>query len=33
MRVIALAALIATTEAAIGDDCYYDASVCNAPQY
>ena len=32
MRVIALAALVATTEAALGDDCFYDASICNAPQ-
>ena len=33
MKVIALAALVATTEAALGDDCYYDDTVCNAPQY
>ena len=33
MKVFALAALIATTEAALGHDRYYDASVCNAPQY
>ena len=30
MKFIALSALIATTNAALGDDCYYDATVCKA---
>ena len=30
MKFIALSALIATAFAALGDDCYYDASVCDS---
>ena len=30
MKFIALSALIATASAALGDDCYYDASVCDS---
>ena len=29
MKYATLAALVATTQAALGDDCYYDASVCD----
>ena len=30
MKFIALAATIATASAALGDDCYYDATICAA---
>ena len=30
MKTFALAALVATTQAALGDDCYYDSSICQA---
>ena len=30
MKFIALSALIATASAALGDDCYYDPSVCDS---
>ena len=29
MKFIALSALIATASAALGDDCYYDATMCD----
>ena len=29
MKTFAIAALVATTQAALGDDCYYDSSICS----
>ena len=28
MKTFAIAALVATTQAALGDDCYYDTTIC-----
>ena len=30
MKTFAIAALVATTQAALGDDCYYDGTICVA---
>ena len=32
MKYLAFAALVATSQAALGDDCYYDASICRCAE-